>query len=317
MTRGPDFTLCQIRDLVLAVENGSIRAAALASDCSQAAISRNISRLESQLGVELLVRSASGISPTATGRRLAARGRLILRECERLDEEVDLGRSGADTMVSLGVSPAAAVLLVPQAVREFGRHYPRAQLRLATAIYENILPRLRLGEFDFAISPIPASPLPNDLLSTFLFRSRHAIIGHSQHPARRARSLRELIDARWVVIGSPGQPGGSITIAFRRLGLPDPHIVAICESLTQVFALLSEGDVVASVPRILVERGFSGRDIREIPVAEPLPEFDVCLLRRRGAPESVPVRTMASIVASYAAILRGNPAPAGSIPAHR
>lgn len=299
------LTLQNLRDLLLVAEHGSLRAAARAAGCSQAGLTKSLQSLERELGAALMTRSASGAAPTAIGERVLARARLIEHECSRLRDDVAQAQGESTGSLSVGASPAAAVLLVPQALRELGRHYPLVQVRLATAVYEGILPRLRAGEFDFAISPVPPEGVPPDVEPTFLFRSQHAIVAHRDHPLRQARRLAELVDARWAVIGSPGAPGGSITLAFGAAGLGEPRIAAICESLTQVFALLADKDVVASLPRVLLERGFAGEGIVEVRIADRLPAFDVCLLRRRDAHLTPAAQTMASVVVSYASILMG------------
>ena len=76
----------QIRYLASAVEGGSLSAAAKTQFVTVQAVSKAISELESELGVQLLVRGNHGIVPTAVGAALYRRARRVL---DGFDELVD------------------------------------------------------------------------------------------------------------------------------------------------------------------------------------------------------------------------------------
>lgn len=76
----------QIRYLASAVEGGSLSAAAKTQFVTVQAVSKAISELEGELGVQLLVRGNHGIAPTAVGAALYRRARRVL---DGFDELVD------------------------------------------------------------------------------------------------------------------------------------------------------------------------------------------------------------------------------------
>lgn len=76
----------QIRYLVSAVEGGSLSAAAKTQFVTVQAVSKAISELEGELGVQLLVRGNHGIAPTAVGAALYRRARQVL---DGFDELID------------------------------------------------------------------------------------------------------------------------------------------------------------------------------------------------------------------------------------
>ena len=76
----------QIRYLASAVEGGSLSAAAKTQFVTVQAVSKVISELEGELGVQLLVRGNHGITPTAVGAALYRRARHVL---DSFDELVD------------------------------------------------------------------------------------------------------------------------------------------------------------------------------------------------------------------------------------
>ena len=76
----------QIRYLASAVEGGSLSAAAKSLFVTVQAVSKAISELEGELGVQLLVRGNHGVEPTAVGMALYRRARHVL---DGFDELVD------------------------------------------------------------------------------------------------------------------------------------------------------------------------------------------------------------------------------------
>lgn len=80
----------QIRYLASAVEGGSLSAAAKTQFVTVQAVSKAISELESELGIQLLVRGNHGIAPTAVGAALYRRARHVL---DSFDELVDFTRN--------------------------------------------------------------------------------------------------------------------------------------------------------------------------------------------------------------------------------
>lgn len=72
------LNLEQLRTLVVVAEAGSLTAAAPRVFLSQSAVSEQLRKLEEQVGQALLLRSKSGVQPTAAGERLLAYARRML-----------------------------------------------------------------------------------------------------------------------------------------------------------------------------------------------------------------------------------------------
>ncbi len=71
-----------LRCLVEVVRAGSMTRAAPILGVSTAAVSRRVERLERDLGVHLLNRSAQGVGPTASAKALLLAAAPLLRELE-------------------------------------------------------------------------------------------------------------------------------------------------------------------------------------------------------------------------------------------
>src|SRR3546814_16869088 len=105
--------LRQLRYFVRVVELGSMGRAAQDLGVVTSALSRQISRLESELSTRLLQRTSTGVVPTAAGLALRPEAELVLRHADnavqaeqdaRLAGHVSLGRAHPTTQ-GLGFHP--------------------------------------------------------------------------------------------------------------------------------------------------------------------------------------------------------------------
>ncbi|MCI2423758.1 LysR family transcriptional regulator, partial [Saccharopolyspora sp. K220] len=85
--------LRQLRCLVAIVDAGTFTDAAIDLGVSQAAVSRTLASLESELGVRLLRRTSREIVPTAVGTQVLARARRLLVEADDLAREATSGHT--------------------------------------------------------------------------------------------------------------------------------------------------------------------------------------------------------------------------------
>lgn len=76
--------LRSLRCLVAIVDAGTLTDAAITLGVSQAAVSRTLAGLETELGVRLLHRTARQVTPTAAGSRVLPRARRLLADADQL-----------------------------------------------------------------------------------------------------------------------------------------------------------------------------------------------------------------------------------------
>src|SRR3954468_9895386 len=130
---------------------GSFSAAAEELSYTQSAVSQAVATLEAELGVVLLERDRRGARPTSAGAALVAHADGILAQLDAAEAEVAAIaglRGGRLTMASF---PTAGATIVPLAVAMFRDAHPDVALTLAEGEPEEIVPRLRAGEFDLAL----------------------------------------------------------------------------------------------------------------------------------------------------------------------
>jgi DNA-binding transcriptional LysR family regulator len=85
--------LRHLRCLVAIIEGGSFTDAAIDMGISQAAVSRTLAALETELGVRLLRRTTREVTPTAAGARVLPHARRVLADADNLVREAATGHA--------------------------------------------------------------------------------------------------------------------------------------------------------------------------------------------------------------------------------
>lgn len=136
-------------------ETGSISAAASVLHVAQSAISRQMRRLEDDVGGELFKRSIAGVALTDSGQLLVERARFILREVESAASDVATFSRGMRGTVRMAAPPSVGrALYVPTAL-DFRAQYPQVQLELSESPTGDVLQRLSAGQLDLGIVSEP------------------------------------------------------------------------------------------------------------------------------------------------------------------
>lgn len=139
------------RMLVAVLEAGSFSRAAERLGISAAKASKLISRLESELGVQLITRTTRALSPTDIGEFYYERARAVLEQIDELDSAVQHSSGRPSGRLRLTAPIAYGILKLMPVLNDFARAYPDIQLdvdfsdRLAHLVDEGFDAALRIG----------------------------------------------------------------------------------------------------------------------------------------------------------------------------
>ncbi|MSO65989.1 MAG: LysR family transcriptional regulator [Alphaproteobacteria bacterium] len=124
---------------------------------SQPAVSRQIRKLEGELGRKLFDRHGHGVTLTEAGRILLEHGQRALRQLDRIKDEIRGGTTGPSGVVSLAVAPAAGHYLVPALVQRMATEFPNVDLRVVGGFSGYTQEWLVRGQVDLAClhDPLP------------------------------------------------------------------------------------------------------------------------------------------------------------------
>ncbi len=132
---------------------------------SQSAVSRQIKRLEHDLGRLLFERHHEGLRLTPTGEHYFRIVQRLLRDLG--DETARLRRRGDNRQLTLASSPTIASIWLARQLPDFQRAYPNIEIRILTVEDPH---RLDLAEFDLGIYyHVPNEVDPPGLLADAIF----------------------------------------------------------------------------------------------------------------------------------------------------
>lgn len=150
------MTLAQLEALWWATQLGSFSHAAVKLCITQAALSKRIADLESELGVVLFDRSRHRPKPSAHALRLLDSVRRMLDAKQDIFRAV---RAEGDLQgnCAFGTTELAALTWLPHLVSSLRQRHPKLVLQPFIALAGNLQRRLRQGEIDMAVMPFPVS----------------------------------------------------------------------------------------------------------------------------------------------------------------
>ncbi|MBB3612586.1 LysR substrate-binding domain-containing protein [Rhizobium sp. BK602] len=232
-----------LRSLIAVVETGSIAGAARREKLTPAAISQRIQALELSLNCSLLSRGAHSVRPTETCLALLPRARLILREADRLGDDI----AGGELAGELRIGAISTVLtgLLPSAIRETARLAPQLKLRLVPGASHFLYEQLLAGELDMAILVEPPFALPKSLVGHVL--RQEPLLYLTQADVSGAEIARHIADTPFIRY-DPTSWGGRLVARYLEASKLSPDIVCDLDALETIAILVSQGLGNALVP---------------------------------------------------------------------
>jgi DNA-binding transcriptional LysR family regulator len=259
---------------------------------TQPALTKALKQLEEEFGATLVLRSPKGVRLAPAGEMLAARAATVVREIERAREELSALTRNTQTTLSIGVSPAAALILAANAVSTFQSRWPRVRVHLIDALYPKALEQLRSGELDLALGPLPPAGMGRDLNTHALIDSPSIIVAKKGHPLAKAKSLEDLVDATWLLSGPLLGPGDPVHLGFEKRDLPAPQVTLGCESFSTLLAILPNMDSLAIVPKRFYEAHGPRMGLVALQLQDRLPATTIHIFSRADEPLSLPAQRL-------------------------
>ncbi|MGH8688269.1 MAG: LysR family transcriptional regulator [Burkholderiales bacterium] len=297
--------LTQIRDFLAVVDAGSIRAAARSLGLTQPALTKSLRKLEQELGASLVTRSVRGVAATANGRAFLARARAVSSGLRLAREEIAQLNGAREGSLAIGSAPGPGLGLLPEALVRFRERWPQVAVRLVDVSPAEVLPALREGALDLALSVRmgPLADLPGDCRAVALYPNAAAIIARRGHALAGARRLAALVGAEWIRTAAPHNTS-ALPDMFRAAGLPEPRYRVDCGSFLLVPALVARSDLLAVVPWQIAERESRADPIVALRMREAIPERQISLFRRVDVPPTPAAGEFAQILQECARRLR-------------
>lgn len=261
--------LRQLRYFVAIVDHGSLSRAATVLHVAQPALTQQLRQLETELGAQLLHRSAQGVLSTDAGKVFYEHAQAILKQVADARSAVTQSAERPSGSVTLGlphsISGALALPLLSAARAQF----PEITLQLTEELTGNLAEQLKSGRVNLAVlfddgqlAPFVCTPLVEEELR-FIFRAddRMAAAGVASACAAAATGSITLAQALAAQLILPGPRHGvrpRIESVARAAGLATGNVIEINSIAILKSAILAGmGATILPVAPVLaeIERG--------------------------------------------------------------
>jgi LysR family nitrogen assimilation transcriptional regulator len=191
-----------LRYFVYVAEARSFSKAAVQLGIAQPALSRQIQKLEDELGLELIVRAGRQLELTDAGLLLLERAHSLIRQVAQTADDVRAHGSRVRGTLTVGVSPTVSEAVGPGIVRQCAARHPEVRLTFVEGVSGFIFKRLIDQELTLCLMHNP--PRHQGIEIEPLFEEPMYLVG----PGSEAAS---------------GHPPVKTGMAFDRLPLILPH----------------------------------------------------------------------------------------------
>ena len=280
--------LMQLKYFSAVAHTQHLTKAAEALKISQPALSKAISRLEEELGVELFDRSSNKIS-------LNANGELYLQYVQRalleLSSGTDAVRSYAGVVGgNVGIMTSCSGLLQP-AIRQFLTEFKDIRYQQYRYTADFIARELENGTADFAVTTMPLTSAK--FIWTPLVRDELYVTVAPEHPFydREDVSIFDLQDENLIVSNNLLTTHGVIVEGFAKFGLT-PKIDYELNNPPLTEQLVAEGRGISFVPGLKADPMPGTKTQRLIPVREHAFRYEVGILKLRNRFQSSAARLL-------------------------
>lgn len=273
------FTLRQLEYLVACIDCRSVAGAAERLNVSQPTISVAITKLEEQLGVQLLLRHASrGVSATGAAEKVLHSARSLLAHASDLERQAMETGSSVVGELRLGSFSTLAPTVLPNLIRELSAEHPGLKLHLREGPQDQIIAALDDGLLDLAL--LYNIDLPDDLHAVLLAQRKPYVALAADHPLARQETVALAdLEAEPLILLEVAPSHDYFLGLFRDVGL-EPVIAHSSPSIELVRGMVGCGlGYSLLVTRPDGDRTYDGRALAIRPLSDEVRSSEVVLAR--------------------------------------
>ena len=191
--------LRHLRYFVAVAEELNFSRAAERLHMAQPPLSAAIRQLEQELGTELLLRTTREVRLTEAGQTFLEGAERTLAELERARSDAQRAAAGEIGQLRIGFSWSARFETLPAIGRSFRRSHPDVSLLTEEMWNARMLPALRSGAIDLAVSLCPE--ITGELAYQTIRREAMLALLAQSHPlaSKPELALRDLADERFLM----------------------------------------------------------------------------------------------------------------------
>ena len=243
------------------METGSTNAAVSALGLSQSAISRQLSALEEEIGLQLFLRDKGRLIPRPEAYSLIKEVEEISHGVTRLRSKISDARSGsfAQGLIRAALPHSLANTMLPRVLAEFTKEHPRVTIEVLSGPYDAIERMVRSRVATFGFVRLPAEDKSFD--SRKLCSSGSTCVIPRKHPlaAKASVDITDLGGCELILLGRQRINRNELEHNLRR-AVPGYRCRLEVHSVETACACAAEGLGVAIVPA-MIARYFASKTV--------------------------------------------------------
>lgn len=276
-----------LRDLeyfIAVAELKHFRKAAEKCFVSQPALSGQLKKLETEIGLVLFHRTSRLVNLTPAGESLLVYAKNILGEARLLSEVAQSFRDPRRGPLKLCVIPTLAPYLTPIVVQVTGKLHPKLELFLSEAKTLDLVAGLMTGTFEAGFLALPVNNPKINTAEIFVEAFLLAVpVGHPLS-RRRELSISDLANQSLFVLEEGHCLKDQVLDVCNYGGAHEyPHFRG--SSLETLRQMIGAGNGATLMPLLAARAPISqAASIRYLPFCEPRPHRRLALAWRKGSP---------------------------------
>lgn len=299
--------LRHLRCLVAVAQQRHLARAADQLALSQPAVSKTLVELEQLAGARLVVRGRRGAQLTPAGEQLLGHALRVLEAVGDAAQALVPAAATRTPRLRVGALPSVAPALLPQALADFQRRQPQAQVVLKTDANARLLDELRAGELDLVVGRMADPQLMVGLAFELLYVEPLVLLVRPGHPLAGLSnpSMESVLRFPVVVYGEATIPRHNTESFLSGLGfkLPPQRTETLVVSVARLLA--QQSDAIWFTPLGAAQDDLEHKRLVRLQVATQGTEEPVGLLLRSEAPPSAVLQELVALVRA-AAVRQGS-----------
>jgi DNA-binding transcriptional LysR family regulator len=278
--------LRRLKTFVTVAEQGTISKAANLLHITQPALSRQIARLEQELGFKLFGRMGRRLMLTAQGQQFVADCRNLLGSADAVEERARDLREGKIAHVRIAASALTIEGLFPLLLKSMAELDPGIKVTVIEADTGNLLGLLEHGDADLSISVINDMQIDGYRFGVYLLPNFHVLAACARsYSLKRAATIdvRSLLDHPLLLLDKHFATRAIFDAACRLSGMPQ-NVLVESVGAHALLALAEAGQGIAVIPSVLRADRYALRTMRVIQRGQPLKISVAVLWSRRRTP---------------------------------
>lgn len=219
---------------------------------AQSAISRQITNLEDELGVELFNRMGRNLHLSKIGNLYLSQVKIALNELKKAENIVSEYANPEIGTVKIGFPTSLATNLLPTLISSFREKYPNINYEFVEGSNKELNENLLSGNLDLTFfSPLP---IKSNFIDTFTFFNEKLklVIPNNHHLAQKKQvNLVDLKNEKFIFFPETFSLFTDITSACESVGF-QPEIIFQSADLHTINGLVEAGLGVAILPEIIL-----------------------------------------------------------------